>query len=177
MRFKMLFLAGAIAVLVPVVVAGLALAGSTRSETTVASAATAEFHNLAAAQAAGYTAVVQDLAGNTCIAQAGAGGMGVHYLNPTLLDDSVDAATPEALVYGPGPNSQLRLVALEYLAFQDPWDATHSDPPSLFGQEFMLTGTPNRYGIPAFYSLHLWIWDPNPSGLFQPWNPRVACPA
>jgi hypothetical protein len=76
MRFKMLFLAGSIALLVAVVVAGLALAGSTRSETTAASVATARFHNLAAAQAAGYTAVVQDLAGNTCIAQAGAGGMG-----------------------------------------------------------------------------------------------------
>jgi hypothetical protein len=101
--------------------------------------------------------------------------MGVHYLNPALLDDSIDATSPEALVYGPGPNSQLRLVALEYLVFQAAWDATHGAPPSLFGEQFMLTPSPNRYGIPAFYALHAWIWNPNPSGMFSPWNPRVSC--
>jgi hypothetical protein len=176
MHLKRLMLAaGALALLVPVVIAGLAFAGSTRSDTALASQATAAYHDLGAAQRAGYAAVVQDLAGNTCIAQEGAGAMGVHYLNPALLDDSIDATSPEALVYGPGPNSQLRLVALEYLVFQAAWDATHGAPPSLFGEQFMLTPSPNRYGIPAFYALHAWIWNPNPSGMFSPWNPRVSC--
>jgi hypothetical protein len=161
---------------VGLVLAGIGTAGaSERPNLTPATIATARFHNLDAAKAAGYAAVVQDIAGNTCIAQAGAGAMGVHYLNPGLLDDSVDATTPEALVYGPGPDGQLRLVALEYIVFQAAWDATHAQPPSLFGQQFPLTPSPNRYGLDPFYALHAWIWDPNPSGMFQPWNPRVVC--
>jgi hypothetical protein len=33
----------------------------------------------------------------------------------------------------------------------------------------------NRYGIPAFYELHAWLWKLNPRGLFDDWNPRVTC--
>ena len=43
--------------------------------------------------------------------------------------------------------------------------------------EFMLTDAPgNRYGLPAFYSLHAWIWKHNPAGPFEMWNPDVHCP-
>ena len=47
--------------------------------------------------------------------------------------------------------------------------------PTLFHQMFMATGEPNRYDIPAFFALHLWLWKHNPSGLFAPFNPRVSC--
>jgi hypothetical protein len=83
---------------------------------------------------------------------------------------------PELLVYAPGPHGQLRLVALEYLVLQADWDATHSAPPSLFGETFDLTLAGNRYGLPAFYSVHAWVWEPNPNGMFDMWNPRVICP-
>jgi hypothetical protein len=146
--------------------------------------ATASFHDLSAAQAAGYSALVADLAGITCIDSPGVGAMGVHYLNPSLAPElfdaaavaAVDASTPELLVYAPGPNGQLRLVALEYLALKANWDAHHAGPPSLFGQTFNTTPAGNRYGLPDFYSLHAWIWDPNPTDLFAPYNPRVSCP-
>ena len=146
--------------------------------------ATARFHDLAAANDAGYSALVADLAGITCIASStGAGAMGVHYLNPNLAPElfaatavaEVDAATPELLVYAPGPNGQLRLVALEYLALKANWDAHHSGPPTLFDQPFNVTLAGNRYGLPDFYSLHAWIWDPNPTDLFAPYNPNVSC--
>ena len=109
--------------------------------------------------------------------------MGVHYLNlglaPELADatveGAVDATTPELLVYGPGSNGQLRLVALEYLVLRANWDPYHAERPSLFGQEFDLTLAGNRYGLPDFYSLHAWIWDPNPIAMFAPFNPRVSC--
>ena len=39
----------------------------------------------------------------------------------------------------------------------------------------MATGAPNRYEIPAFFALHVWLWTSNPSGLFAPFNPRVSC--
>ena len=34
----------------------------------------------------------------------------------------------------------------------------------------------NRYGLPAFYELHLWLWKPNSEGMFDDWNPKVVCP-
>lgn len=48
--------------------------------------------------------------------------------------------------------------------------------PSLFGRDFDLTLAGNRYALPDFYSLHAWIWDPNPSDIFAPYNTRVSCP-
>ena len=89
---------------------------------------------------------------------------------------SVDASTPELLVFAPGTNGRERLVALEYLTIKASWDAQHAGPPSLFGQTFNETNAPNRFGLPAFYSLHAWIWAPNPDDMFAPWNPRVTCP-
>src|SRR4029453_2499404 len=85
------------------VLEGIGTAGaSERPDLTPATIATARFHSLDAAKAAGYAVVVQDLAGNTCIAQAGAGAMGVHYLNPALLDACVDAAPPGGVGAGAG---------------------------------------------------------------------------
>lgn len=135
--------------------------------------ATARFHDLDKAKAAGYTVRVVDLSGASCIAQPGAGAMGVHMLNPSLLDPAIDAEKPELLVYEPKSNGDMKLVALEYLVFQADW--TGSGRPALFGREFDFTDTPNRYGLPPFYSLHAWIWKPNPSGILTPWNPRVSC--
>jgi hypothetical protein len=104
------------------------------------------------------------------------GAMGIHYVNSKLVGDpSIDAGSPEALVYEPEQNGRLRLVALEYIVVQSAWDATHSAPPTLFGQQFNFTASPNRFGLPAFYSLHAWIWKHNPSGLFSMWNPNVSC--
>jgi hypothetical protein len=40
---------------------------------------------------------------------------------------------------------------------------------------FMSTGEANRYQIPAFYSLHVWLWQTNPSGTFAAFNPDVSC--
>ena len=143
-------------------------------------AATQQYLNVNNATAAGYGPAFG------CVSGSDHGAMGIHYLNPSLVPElfdstataSVDAATPELLVYAPdssgGPK---RLVALEYLTIKGPWDAQHNGvAPSLFGQTFNETDAGNRFGLPAFYSLHAWIWDPNPTDLFAPWNPRVSCP-
>ena len=104
--------------------------------------------------------------------------MGVHYANGDLFaDPAIDAGHPEALVYEPSANGRLKLVALEYVVLQSAWDATHSSPPELFGQPFNFTAAGNRFGLPAYYSLHAWIWKHNPAGTFEMWNPDVSCPA
>lgn len=139
--------------------------------------ATAAFHDFDKAQAAGHTAVVLDTNMESCITNPGVGTMGEHYLDPAKLDGTVDAAAPEVLVYEPRHNGHMRLVALEYLVFVADWEAAGNvEPPSLFGQEFDLVTSPNRYGAPDFYALHAWIWAPNPLGMFAMWNPRVSCP-
>ncbi|HEX6127740.1 MAG TPA: hypothetical protein VF071_01830 [Candidatus Limnocylindria bacterium] len=141
--------------------------------------ATAPFHNIETAMAAGYTVEVADLAGITCIADPnGAGTMGVHYLNPALLDDAVNATTPELLIYEPQSNGTLKLVGVEYLVLKTAWEAANgagAAPPELFGEDFHLIPAGNRYGLPDFYELHAWVWQPNPSGMFFEYNPRVSC--
>ena len=162
------------AVAVPAL-AGLASADDEHSLAAVTKAATARYHDLDVAKADGY-ALLPDAAGITCIDNQPVGGMGVHYAKGSLVGDpSIDPKHPEALVYAPNADGKLKLAALEYVVFQEDWDAAHSSPPSLFGRDFDLTPFPNRFGLPAFYSLHAWVWEPNSAGLLQPWNPRVHC--
>ena len=85
------------------------------------------------------------------------------------------ALTPEAVVYEPGEHGSLHLVAVEYVVFKAAWDAEHSSPPTLFGQPFNFTPAGNRFGLPDFYSLHVWVWKHNPAGTFNMWNPNVHC--
>ena len=139
---------------------------------------TARFHNINTAMNEGY-GLFTDAAGIACIDNP-AGGMGIHYANVSLvLDGDVNAGTPEVLVYEPQPNGRLRLVAVEYVVFQDAYDATHpndTDGPELFGESFEPVGAGNRYGLPPFYELHVWLWKHNPNGTVgQDWNPRVSC--
>jgi len=146
-------------------------------ELSIARAATARFHRLDAANAAGYTILVRDLAGLTCIASPGVGVMGIHYVNGSALGDAVlDPAKPEALVYQPRSDGKLRLVAVEYIVFEGAWlQAGNTAGPRLFGQPLKLIPMGNRYGLPPFYEIHAWIWQHNPAGMFKDWNPRGSC--
>ena len=137
--------------------------------------ATAAYNDSAAALAGGYEILI-DAAGIACIDQPDTGTMGIHYVKGALVQAGVvDAARPQALVYERQDNGQLHLVAVEYVVIQGAWDAAHSGPPSLFGQKFMTTEAGNRYGLPAFYSLHAWVWKDNPTGTYSMWNPVVSC--
>ena len=180
-----LFVGLAVVALTILIVVPVAAVSGKPSDLAQARTATARYHEMSAANAAGYSVRVADNQGLTCIADpGGAGAMGVHYLNPAQIPElfdpsaaaSVDALTPELLVFAPGQNGGQRLVALEYLTIKAAWDAQHAGPPSLFGHRFNETAAGNRFGLPAFYSLHAWIWDPNPTDMFAPWNPRVSCP-
>ncbi|QNN51841.1 hypothetical protein [Nocardioides mesophilus] len=157
---------------------------SPRDDLQLTRAATARFHSLGQATSSGY-GELRDAAGIACIDNP-AGGMGIHYVNGALVGDpSLTPGSPEVLVYQPAADGSLHLVALEYVILESTWRATHPDPadvPRLFGQSFERLAGPgeaqpqNRYGLPAFYELHLWLWKPNPSGMFHDWNPDVTCP-
>ena len=130
--------------------------------------ATRRFRNVANAEAAGYGLF------HGCVTGPG-GAMGVHFVNGDLVGDgAIDAERPEALMYE-WRNGRFRLVGVEYVVIADAWNAAHPAPPVLDGQLFTFTGAPNRYGIPAFYALHVWAWRDNPEGVFQDFNPAVSC--
>jgi hypothetical protein len=170
MRKRLILLVLAVA---PVLTAAGIAVGSSAFDG--AKSATARFHDIDQAREAGYSAIVADKAGITCIAQPGEGAMGIHMLKPELLfgDGTIDAAKPELLVYERRSDGSIKLVALEYLVFKSEW--TGEGRPSLFGQEFDEIKADNRYGIPESWALHAWIWKPNPSGMLYAWNPRVDC--
>jgi hypothetical protein len=139
-------------------------------------ASTNEFHSIAVAEQHGY-ALLTDAQGVACIDEPGMGGMGVHWANSTLVGDpAIDSNHPEAVVYAPRRDGTLHLAAVEYVVLKHAWDASHTSPPRLFGQTFNFTDAPNRFGLPPYYSLHVWAWKRNPAGTFAMWNPRVTCP-
>jgi hypothetical protein len=123
--------------------------------------------------------LVTDLAGISCIADpAGSGAMGYHYANGALIFDNgvLDAAAPEAVVYAPTQGGNTQVVALEYILPRADWDAQHASAPELFpGHPFMLTEAGNRFGLPAFYSQHVWVGRGNPLGNLAMWNPAIHC--
>lgn len=128
-------------------------------------AATAQFHRYDAAKAANYTFLFMNMC-MTGATGANVGGMGYHYVNTDLLDGSVNVETPEALLYEPGSNGQLNLVAVEYVIPKAAWNSP--TPPTLFGRSFVL----NKFDL---WALHVWVWENNPDGMFADWNPRVSC--
>jgi len=169
------------AMVLPLAIAGYAIADSGgRSDAAKAQSATARYHDLQVALDDGYsilpatTTTPTVVATDGCAASAaGLGAMGVHYLKAGQPDESLDAQSPEVLVYEPQANGRSKLVALEYVVASP---GPPSPAPSLFGEEFSWTNLA-PYGAPAVnvWTLHAWIWAPNPSGLLLPWNPRVTC--
>lgn len=104
-----------------------------------------------------------------CVSGIEGGAMGIHYVNGDLINDdgAIDIAKPEAVMYEPGPNGEMTLVAVEYISLKG--------PANLGGHLFAFQGQPNRYGLPPFYELHVWAWRGNPTGTFADMNPNVSC--
>ncbi len=135
-------------------------------------AATEKYRDVAVAEADGYTLMFG------CVSGPEWGAMGLHYVNlPLVLDGQLDPARPEIVIYEPLPNGRLRLVGADYLVFKDGWHEANVDTPRLMGQLMHLFESPNRYGLPAFYTLHVWAWKDNPNGSFVNWHPSVSCDA
>ena len=152
--------------------------------------ATAAFRDVDKAIAAGYPSPV----GGHCDESA-AGAMGIHSANPALLQNqALVAEQPEVLLYLPSGDGNYRLVGVEYVQTlllrntqtgqvgpwfsPNPWPAHYvivNSTPSMFGQTFQGPMPGHVPGMPWHYDLHVWIWRPNPSGMFAQWNPSISC--
>lgn len=135
--------------------------------------ATARFQDVSVAKAEGYSLLFG------CVSGPDEGAMGMHFVNAEILNSGIiDPRHPQILLYEPQPNGQLKLTGADFLVFASSWDAAHpNDPPQIMGQLFQFFDAPNRFGLPPFYTLHVWAWKSNPNGSFVNWNPKVTCEA
>lgn len=133
--------------------------------------ATARFQNVAVAEAEGYALQFG------CVTSGESGAMGLHYVKgPLVADGELDVANPEIILYEPTPNGP-KLVGADYLVLADAWNAKHAATPQLMGQLFHFFDAPNRFGLPPFYTLHVWAWKDSPTGTFVNWHTGLTCDA
>jgi hypothetical protein len=134
--------------------------------------ATEQFRDINAAIAAGFVQATP------CVSGPDFGAMGVHFVLSSRISGGVlNAEQPEALIYEPLANGSLRLVGVEFIVLASVWASKHpgGSPPALDGQLLNYIEAPNRYGLPAFYEIHVWAWEHNPVGSFADWNTHVTC--
>ncbi|MGC1294978.1 MAG: hypothetical protein WA869_08045 [Alloacidobacterium sp.] len=131
---------------------------------------TERYKDVSAAEADGYALQFG------CVSGPDSGAMGLHFVNGALVNAGViDATRPQIVIYEPTSNGGLKLIGADYLVLADAWDKKNQGPPELMGQLFHYFEAPNRFGLPAFYTLHVWAWKDNPNGAFVNWHPNVSC--
>jgi hypothetical protein len=139
---------------------------------------TEQFKDVSAAEAAGYHLAFG------CVQGDDYGAMGLHYVNMDLVGNlpltptgDLDPTRPQIVIYEPLPNGGQRLIGADYLVIAAPWDKAHpgQGAPQMMGQLFHFFDAPNRFGLPPFYTLHVWAWKDNPNGAFVNWHPNVSC--
>lgn len=131
--------------------------------------ATARFHDVQAAQAAGYEA-------DPYCTSSPAGAMGHHYFRGSNVG-STDPRSPAVLLYLPDRKGGLRLGGVEYVVPDADQDlSTDDDRPAMFGTAFQGPMPGHFEGMPVHYDLHVWVWQHNPAGMFSEWNSAHSCP-
>jgi hypothetical protein len=125
--------------------------------------ATRPFQQLDAAVAAGYAASVPN-----CLVHEHHGAMGYHHTNPKFMDAVVDPTRPEILLYERLEGGEYRLNGVEFIVPYRAWPRD-SVPPRVLGQPML------QEDNLLFWYLHVWVWRPNPDGLFANFHPQVRC--
>lgn len=135
---------------------------------------TAKYKDVSVAEADGYALLFG------CVSGPDSGAMGLHFVNLNLVASGViDPTRPQIVIYEPMPDGHLQLIGADFLVIASDWDKAHpgQGAPQLMGQLFHYFESPNRFGLPAFYTLHVWAWKANPNGAFVNWHPNVSCQA
>jgi hypothetical protein len=134
--------------------------------------ATARYVELNVALAEGFVPATP------CVSGPDTGAMGVHFVLPSRISAGVlNAEQPEALIYEPMANGAMRLVGVEFIVLESVWAAKNpaGSVPALDGNLLNYIAAPNRFGLPAFYEIHVWAWESNPKGSYADWNTQVTC--
>jgi hypothetical protein len=133
--------------------------------------ATEPFTNVKDAMEAGYALMFG------CVSGPDVGAMGLHYVNMAYVDGTLDPRQPEILIYEPLEGGGLKLIGADFIVFASTWHEAHppTETPQMMGQLFHLFESPNRFGLPDFYTLHVWTRKENPNGAFVNWHPDVSC--
>jgi hypothetical protein len=133
---------------------------------------TERFKDVSVAESEGYHLLFG------CVTGPDSGAMGLHYVNMNFVQQGiVDATHPQIVIYEPTASGELKLIGADFLVLADQWNQLHpgAGAPQLMGQLYHYFESPNRFGLPAFYTLHVWAWKNNPNGAFVNWHPNVSC--
>jgi hypothetical protein len=131
--------------------------------------ATERFRDPAEADAQGWKSA------EACVSSPDEGAMGVHFIKGSILfDGKFDPQEPEALIYEV-TDRRARLVGAEFIITAAEWHQNNAAPPVILGQQTNFVGFPNRFGLPAFYELHVWAFRNNTKGTYVDFNPAVSC--
>ena len=104
------------------------------------------------------------------------GAMGIHFLKTANIGPKLDPTKPQILLYEP-KNGKLELVGAEWFV---PVQVAGGKAPMIFGQTLAGPMDGHEPVLPAslrHYDLHVWLWRPNPKGVFTPTNSAVKCAA
>jgi len=120
--------------------------------------------------------------------------MGIHYLNPELLQITAseprvdgnsthtDFTKPAILLYEPQKDGSLVLMGIENLVWIEAWKAAgNTDLPVFRGRNWDMmadnpaTASDEAHGFMPHYDQHVWLYRENPSGLLNPFNPAATC--
>jgi hypothetical protein len=94
--------------------------------------------------------------------------MGWHYRKLERVDGRIDLQKPEFLVYADDPcGGKRKLVAVEYVM---PLEDSPRRPPSGY---FGFADEWDRNETFQLWTLHAWLYEYNPDGVFAAFNPRV----
>ena len=93
--------------------------------------------------------------------------MGWHYMKEKLVDERFDPDKPELLVYADDPcGGKRKLVAVEYAV---PLALSKRAPVGFFGRADEWDANQTF----QLWTLHAWVFEFNPDGVFAPMNRRV----
>jgi hypothetical protein len=103
-----------------------------------------------------------------------AGGMGVHFVNMSLVGPVPDPNKPPVLLYE-AVGDKLQLAGAEWFV---PLATGVKERPVLWGHAFdgpMMGHPPLLPAELTHYDLHVWLYKKNPLGIFASTNPDVKC--
>ena len=93
--------------------------------------------------------------------------MGHHFMRKKNVDAKFEVRNPELLVYNKNNAGKFVLVAVEYAV---PLDLSPDGPPEGFTGSGDVWDRNTDFGL---WTLHAWVWQFNPDGVFEPMNPNV----